>query len=38
MQNITEAYARGAELFGWSKRSAMPRTTRDGSHLIGYRS
>lgn len=36
MRNITEAYARGAELFGWSKRNAAPRTTRDGSHLIGY--
>lgn len=36
MRNITEAYRVGAEMFGWSKRNAAPRTTRDGRHLIGY--
>jgi xanthine dehydrogenase YagR molybdenum-binding subunit len=35
MRNITEAYRVGALMFGWSKRHAAPRTTRDGSHLIG---
>ncbi|MGB7922663.1 MAG: xanthine dehydrogenase family protein molybdopterin-binding subunit [Pyrinomonadaceae bacterium] len=36
MRNITEAYRVGAEMFGWSRRNAAPRTTRDGRHLIGY--
>ncbi len=35
MRNITEAYRIGAEMFGWSKRNAAPRTTRDGRHLVG---
>jgi xanthine dehydrogenase YagR molybdenum-binding subunit len=29
----SQKLTRGAELFGWSKRNAAPRTTRDGRHL-----
>ena len=36
MRNLKEAYRVGAEMFGWSKRNAAPRTMRDGQHLIGY--
>lgn len=36
MRNITKAYRVGAEMFGWSKRNAAPRTTRDGRFLVGY--
>ena len=35
MRNIKEAYRVGAEMFGWSKRHAAPRTMRDGRFLIG---
>lgn len=36
MRNITEAYRVGAEKFGWSKRNQVPRSTREGRHLIGH--
>lgn len=29
-------YRRGAERFGWERRSSTPRTHRDGEWLIGY--
>jgi xanthine dehydrogenase YagR molybdenum-binding subunit len=35
-RSIVEAYRRGAERFGWSKRSPIPGTRRDGEWLIGY--
>jgi xanthine dehydrogenase YagR molybdenum-binding subunit len=35
-RNIVEAYRRGAEQFGWDRRSPQPRTRRDGEWLIGY--
>ncbi|MBV9753529.1 MAG: xanthine dehydrogenase family protein molybdopterin-binding subunit, partial [Hyphomicrobiales bacterium] len=34
-RNIVEAYARGAEHFGWSRRNPVPRARRDGEWLIG---
>ena len=33
---LKEAYARGAEKFGWSKRDPKPRSMRDGEVLIGW--
>jgi xanthine dehydrogenase YagR molybdenum-binding subunit len=33
---MVEAYRRGAERFGWERRSATPRSQRDGEWLIGY--
>jgi xanthine dehydrogenase YagR molybdenum-binding subunit len=33
---LHECYRRGAEAFGWSKRSPGPRSMRDGSDLIGW--
>ncbi len=33
---LREAYVQGAASFGWSKRSAEPRSMRDGSELIGW--
>jgi len=33
---LREAFAQGAEAFGWSKRSAAPRSMREGSELIGW--
>ncbi len=33
---LREAYAEGAEAFGWSRRSPAPRSMRDGSELIGW--
>jgi xanthine dehydrogenase YagR molybdenum-binding subunit len=35
-RSLVEAYRRGAERFGWAKRSATPRSQRDGDWLIGY--
>jgi xanthine dehydrogenase YagR molybdenum-binding subunit len=35
-RSIVEAYRRGAERFGWSKRSAVPRSRREGDWLTGY--
>ena len=34
-RHIVEAYARGAEHFGWSERNPIPRSHRDGEWLIG---
>lgn len=34
-RRLTECFARGAEVFGWSRRNAVPRSTRDGDLLIG---
>ncbi len=34
-RHITEAWRSGAERFGWSKRSAIPGTRREGEWLIG---
>jgi len=33
---LREAYAEGAERFGWSRRSPEPRSMRDGSELVGW--
>ncbi|MEZ2131170.1 MULTISPECIES: xanthine dehydrogenase family protein molybdopterin-binding subunit [unclassified Sinorhizobium] len=35
-RRLREAFAAGAETFGWSKRSPAPRSMRDGSQLIGW--
>ena len=35
-RDLMEAYRRGAERFGWSNRSAVPRSRREGDWLIGY--
>jgi xanthine dehydrogenase YagR molybdenum-binding subunit len=35
-RNLLEAYRRGAERFGWSKRSSVPRSRREGEWLIGH--
>jgi xanthine dehydrogenase YagR molybdenum-binding subunit len=34
-RHLVEAYARGAERFGWNRRSRAPRSQRDGEWLIG---
>jgi xanthine dehydrogenase YagR molybdenum-binding subunit len=33
---LRECYRQGAERFGWSRRSAEPRSMRDGSELVGW--
>jgi xanthine dehydrogenase YagR molybdenum-binding subunit len=35
-KKLRECYRQGAEMFGWSKRSAAPRSMRDGSELVGW--
>ncbi|MVA26363.1 xanthine dehydrogenase family protein molybdopterin-binding subunit [Agrobacterium vitis] len=35
-RQLREALTQGADAFGWSRRSAQPRTMRDGRHLIGW--
>ncbi len=35
-RRLREAYAAGAEKFGWSRRSPEPRSMRDGRTLIGW--
>lgn len=35
-RKLREAFAEGAEAFGWSKRSAAPRSMREGKQLIGW--
>lgn len=35
-KKLRECYERGAEQFGWSRRSREPRSMRDGRELIGY--
>ncbi|MGI4761458.1 MAG: xanthine dehydrogenase family protein molybdopterin-binding subunit [Janthinobacterium lividum] len=34
-KSLKECYARGAELFGWSKRNPKAGATRDGRYLVG---
>jgi xanthine dehydrogenase YagR molybdenum-binding subunit len=34
-KSLKECYARGAELFGWSKRNPKNGQTRDGRYLVG---
>ena len=33
---LRECYQQGAEAFGWGRRSAQPRSMRDGNTLIGW--
>ena len=35
-KGLRECYARGAELFGWSKRNPKAGVTRDGNTLVGW--
>jgi xanthine dehydrogenase YagR molybdenum-binding subunit len=35
-KQLRECYRQGAEAFGWSQRSAAPRSMRDGSDLVGW--
>ena len=35
-KELRECYRRGAEKFGWSRRSHAPRSMRDGNELIGW--
>jgi xanthine dehydrogenase YagR molybdenum-binding subunit len=35
-RHLLQAYARGAERFGWSARSKTPRSRREGDWLIGH--
>ena len=35
-RQLREAFAVGAEAFGWAKRSPAPRSMRDGHQLIGW--
>lgn len=35
-KQLRECYARGAEAFGWSRRSPAPRSMRDGKELVGW--
>ncbi len=34
--SLRACYARGAELFGWERRTAAPRSMREGRLLVGY--
>jgi xanthine dehydrogenase YagR molybdenum-binding subunit len=34
-RHMVEAYARGADHFGWSKRNPIPRSHREGEWLVG---
>jgi xanthine dehydrogenase YagR molybdenum-binding subunit len=35
-KRLRECYRRGAEAFGWDKRSPEPRSMRDGTELVGW--
>ena len=35
-KSLKECYARGAELFGWSKRNPKAGQTKDGKYLVGW--
>ncbi len=35
-KELRQCYARAAEAFGWKKRSAVPRSMRDGGELVGW--
>ncbi len=35
-KHLLECYARGAERFGWARRTPAPRSMREGNELIGW--
>ncbi len=35
-KHLKECYARGAEMFGWRRRTPQPRSMRDGGLLVGW--
>ena len=35
-KSLRDCYHRGAEAFGWEKRSSEPRSMRDGTELVGW--
>src|SRR6202035_224030 len=35
-KQLRECYRQGAQAFGWDKRTAEPRSMRDGSELVGW--
>jgi xanthine dehydrogenase YagR molybdenum-binding subunit len=35
-KQLKECYRKGAELFGWAKRTSAPRSMRDGTDLVGW--
>lgn len=35
-KHLKDAYQRGAEIFGWSKRNSQPRSMREGDLLVGW--
>jgi xanthine dehydrogenase YagR molybdenum-binding subunit len=35
-KSLRDCYAQGAERFGWSRRTAAPRSMRDGHTLVGW--
>jgi xanthine dehydrogenase YagR molybdenum-binding subunit len=35
-KSLLECYKRGAEMFGWSRRTPEPRSMREGRYLIGW--
>lgn len=35
-KSLRECYAKGADRFGWSRRTPTPRSMRDGSALVGF--
>jgi xanthine dehydrogenase YagR molybdenum-binding subunit len=35
-KSLRECYRQGAQAFGWDRRSAEPRSMRDGSELVGW--
>jgi xanthine dehydrogenase YagR molybdenum-binding subunit len=35
-KHLLECYERGAEAFGWSRRTRPPRSMRDGDELVGF--
>jgi xanthine dehydrogenase YagR molybdenum-binding subunit len=35
-KQLKECYRQAADAFGWAKRSAQPRSMRDGSELVGW--
>jgi xanthine dehydrogenase YagR molybdenum-binding subunit len=35
-KKLNECYRRGADAFGWNRRSAEPRSMRDGMELVGW--
>jgi xanthine dehydrogenase YagR molybdenum-binding subunit len=35
-RHLLEAYRRGAERFGWSRRNPVPRSNREGEWLLGH--